>query len=133
MTNHRLLYRGALELPDSYMVLDGLSFTLAFDSTPSVPGERGDPAVTSTPSGKSELDPPENPLALALESMRGRPTLQFLGTTKIADVHVDGSFNANVSHPTTSLSPPPPMAVILQNRQAEDPDADSTEIHPPTF
>jgi len=78
------------------MVLDGLSFTLALDTVPSVPGERGNPAVTLTPSGKSKLDLLENPLALALESMRGRPTLQFLGTTKIADVHVDGSFNANV-------------------------------------
>ena len=96
MTSHRLLYRGALELPDSYMVLDGLSFTLALDAVPTAPGERGNPNVTSTPSGKSKLDLLENPLALALESMRGRPTLQFLGTTKIADVHVDGSFNANV-------------------------------------
>ena len=95
-TSHRLLYRGALELPDSYIVLDGLSFTLALDSVPSAPGERGYPNVTSTPSGKSKLDLLENPLALALESMRGRPTLQFLGTTKITDVHVDGSFNANV-------------------------------------
>ena len=96
MTSHRLLYRGALELPDSYMVLDGLSFTLALDSVPNAPGERGNSNVTSTPSGKSKLDLLENPLALALESMRGRPTLQFLGTTKIADVYVDGSFNANV-------------------------------------
>ena len=93
MTSHRLLYRGALELPDSYVVLDGLSFTLALDSVPSAPGN---PNVPSTPSGKSKLDLLENPLALALESMRGRPTLQFLGTTKITDVHVDGSFNANV-------------------------------------
>jgi hypothetical protein len=96
VVNHRLLYRGALELPDSYMVLDGLSFTLALDSTPSTYGERGNPAAASTPSSKSKLDLLENPLALALESMRGRPTLQFLGMTKIADVHVDGSFNANV-------------------------------------
>ena len=94
--NHRLLYRGALELPDSYMVLDGLSFTLALDSGLSVPGERGGSIVMSTPSGKSKLDLLENPLALALESMRGRPTLRFLGTAKIADVHVDGSFNATV-------------------------------------
>ena len=96
VTSHRLLYRGALELPDSYMVLDGLSFTLAFDSVQSISGERGNLTVTLTPSGKSKLNLLENPLALALESMRGRPTLQFLGTTKIADVHVDGSFNANV-------------------------------------
>ena len=95
-TAHRLLYRGALELPDSYMVLDGLSFTLALDSVPPVAGDQGNLNVTSTPSGKSKLDLLENPLALALESMRGRPTLQFLGTTKIADVHVDGSFNASV-------------------------------------
>lgn len=75
------------------MVLDGLSFTLTLSSSG---GEGGNSSVTSTPSGKSKLDLLENPLALALESMRGRPTLQFLGTTKIADVHVDGSFNANV-------------------------------------
>lgn len=78
------------------MVLDGLSFTLALDSVLSGSGEPGNPNVTSTPSGKSKLDLLENPLALALESMRGRPTLQFLGTTKITDVYVDGSFNANV-------------------------------------
>jgi hypothetical protein len=96
VTSHRLLYRGALELPDSYMVLDGLSFTLALDAVLSATGEGGNTTVTSTPSGKSKLELLENPLALALESMRGRPTLQFLGTTKIADVHVDGSFNANV-------------------------------------
>ena len=96
VVGHRLLYRGALELPDSYMVLDGLSFTLALDSEPSGLGERGNPTVTSTPSGKSKLDLLENPLALALESMRGRPTLQFLGMGNIADVHVDGSFSANV-------------------------------------
>ena len=96
VANHRLLYRGALELSDSYMVLDGLSFTLSLDTVPAVSGERWNPSVTSTPRGKSKLDLLENPLALALESMRGRPTLQFLGTTRIADVHVDGSFNANV-------------------------------------
>jgi len=105
MTNHRLLYRGALELPDSYMVLDGLSFTLTLDSVLSTSGERGNSTVTSTPSGKSKLDLLENPLALALESMRGRPTLRFLGTTRIADVHVDGSFNANVYiHPSSTLT-----------------------------
>ena len=90
-TSHRLLYRGALELPDSYMTLDGLSFTLSLG-----PVSSGNSTVTSTPSGKSNLDLLENPLALALESMRGRPTLQFLGETKISDVRVDGSFNANV-------------------------------------
>ncbi|KAF9647751.1 hypothetical protein BDM02DRAFT_2524128 [Thelephora ganbajun] len=96
VANHRLLYRGALELPDSYMVLDGLSFTLALDFVPSALGGQGNPTVTSTPSGKSKLGLLENPLALALESMRGRPTLQLLGTTRIEDVHIDGSFSANV-------------------------------------
>ncbi|CAL1712014.1 unnamed protein product [Somion occarium] len=79
---HRLLYRGALSLPDSYLLLDGLSFTT--DIT--------DSHVTSTPS-KRLL---ENPLALALESMRGRPNLHFLGTEKLSDVWLDTSRDVHV-------------------------------------
>jgi hypothetical protein len=84
-SNHRLLYRGALELPDSYLVLDGLSFTLLLGTK--------DGRAKSSPS----TDLLQNPLALALESMRGRPSLQFLGTAKVEDVFMDSSCHANVS------------------------------------
>lgn len=83
-SNHRLLYRGALELPDSYILLDGLSFTLQLGPKDNRP--------KSSPS----VDLLQNPLPLALESMRGRPSLQFLGTTKVKDVFVDPSCDANV-------------------------------------
>lgn len=59
-TPHRLLYRGSLTLPDSHLFLDGLTFTSA--------------------EHRSLL---ENPLALALESMRGRKTLRLLGTRRV--------------------------------------------------
>ena len=68
---HRLLYRGALSLPDSHLLLDGLSFcaTLADADAPA--------ALL------------HNPLALALESMRGRPSLRLVGTALLADVWLD--------------------------------------------
>jgi hypothetical protein len=69
-STHRLLYRGSLSLPDSYLLLDGLTFT----------GHAG--------KSTSLL---ENPLALALESMRGRPTLRFLGTMQLKEAWVDYS------------------------------------------
>ena len=69
----RLLYRGALCLPDSQLLLDGLSFV----------AETAHLAVNSP--SKSLL---ENPLALALESMRGR-NLYLLGTEKMAHVWLD--------------------------------------------
>ena len=72
---YRLLYRGALSLPDSHLLLDGLTFTVKLES----PSKH----VIS-----SLLD---NPLALALESMRGRPSLRFLGVIKLADVYMDDS------------------------------------------
>lgn len=62
---HRLLYRGALSLPDSHLLLDGLTFTARLDS----------------PSKNNQLL--QNPLALALESMRGRPSLRFTGVVKL--------------------------------------------------
>lgn len=65
--SRRLLYRGALSLPDSHLLLDGLTFT-------------GNASGTGSSSGMSLL---ENPLALALESMRGRPTLRFMGTREV--------------------------------------------------
>ncbi|KAH8103552.1 hypothetical protein BXZ70DRAFT_1062885 [Cristinia sonorae] len=75
---HRLLYRGSLALPDSHILLDGLSFTT-------------DIASTNSPSA-SLL---ENPLALALESMRGRP-LHFKGTEKLDAVWLDASIDIKV-------------------------------------
>ena len=65
--SRRLLYRGALSLPDSHLLLDGLTFT-------------GNAGGTGSGSGMSLF---ENPLALALESMRGRPTLRFMGMRKL--------------------------------------------------
>lgn len=70
-TQFRLLYRGALSLPDSHLLLDGLTFAARLD----------DPS-----SGHNLL---ENPLALALESMRGRPSLRWMGPTKLADLYMD--------------------------------------------
>lgn len=67
--SRRLLYRGALCLPDSHILLDGLTFT-------------GNTAGNGSGSG-SGMSLLENPLALALESMRGRPTLRFMGTRKV--------------------------------------------------
>ena len=73
--SYRLLYRGALSLPDSLLLLDGLTFAARLDS----------------PSKQSTFHLLENPLALALESMRGRPTLRHLGTVNLNDVYLDES------------------------------------------
>lgn len=71
----RLLYRGSLSLPDSHLLLDGLTFAARLDATTSNAG----------------INLLQNPLALALESMRGRPTLRFMGVTKLKDVWMDES------------------------------------------
>ncbi|KAF5355131.1 hypothetical protein D9756_005564 [Leucocoprinus leucothites] len=84
--NYRLLYRGALSLPDSYLLLDGLTFSARLES----------------PMKHHLL---ENPLALALESMRGRQSLRFLGTVKLSDVWLDESGNVEMDiHPRATLS-----------------------------
>ncbi|TRM63978.1 hypothetical protein BD626DRAFT_493394 [Schizophyllum amplum] len=70
---YRLLYRGALSLPDSHLLLDGLTFSACLD----------------TPAAGHDLL--ENPLALALESMRGRPSLRFMGTIPLKDIYIDHS------------------------------------------
>ncbi len=76
---HRLLYRGALSLPDSHLLLDGLSF------------------IAETRVGYSpSVNLLSNPLALALESMRGRPSLHLLGTEKLEDVWLDTKNTVNV-------------------------------------
>lgn len=69
--SHRLLFRGALSVPDSRLLLEGLSFTTPIDNTRS-PG----------------INLLKNPLALALESMRGR-TLALSGITKVNVVQLD--------------------------------------------
>lgn len=70
----RLLYRGGLSLPDSHIILDGLTFY----------------APHNSPS-KVRDDLLGNPLALALETMRGRPTLRLMGTLKLNAIWVDSS------------------------------------------
>jgi len=67
---HRLLYRGALSLPDSNLILDGITFSAFLDAEHKL------------------LD---NPLALALESMRKRPALRFLGTANLQEIYMDSS------------------------------------------
>jgi hypothetical protein len=76
--SHRLLYRGALSLPDSHIVLDGITF------------------MVSAPEGGGVglMELLENPLALALESMRGRPSVRMLGEARLdamQDVWLDES------------------------------------------
>jgi hypothetical protein len=87
-TTHRLLYRGALSLPDSHLLLDGLTFAARLDHSSS---------------GHNLL---ENPLALALESMRGRPSLRLLGPTKLKDIWMDESGGITMSG-VISLHPLP--------------------------
>ena len=70
-SNARLLYRGALSLPDSHLLLDGLTF-FAFTH-------------------RAGLNLLQNPLALALESMRGRQSLSFIGLQKLEDIWMDHS------------------------------------------
>ncbi|TFK50807.1 hypothetical protein OE88DRAFT_1735556 [Heliocybe sulcata] len=85
---YRLLYKGALSLPDSHLTLDGLAFLLR----------------RSTTAERLEL---ENPLALALESLRGRPTLHFLGTARVRELWLDESASGDVVmyiHPDSFLT-----------------------------
>ncbi|KAJ7503183.1 hypothetical protein B0H11DRAFT_2223268 [Mycena galericulata] len=86
-SHFRLLYRGALSLPDSHLLLDGLTFAARLDNT--------------SPGHKLL----QNPLALALESMRGRPSLRWMGPTKLADIYMDeaGEITMDV-HPDATLT-----------------------------
>jgi hypothetical protein len=59
-----------LSLPDSELLLDGLTFFAKVDSD------------------KMWVD---NPLTLAFESMRGRPSILFMGTVKLEEVEMDVS------------------------------------------
>ncbi|KAI3608499.1 hypothetical protein WG66_000869 [Moniliophthora roreri] len=83
-STYRLLYRGALSLPDSHLYLDGITFSARLDA------------------GHNLF---ENPLALALESMRGRPALRFMGVTSMKDIHIDDSGGILMDiHPEATLS-----------------------------
>ncbi len=66
-TTPRLLYRGALSLPDSHLLLDGLTFTIDLP----------------TDDHQASLKLLETPLPLALESMRGRPSLSLMGIERL--------------------------------------------------
>jgi hypothetical protein len=69
-SSSRLLYRGSLSLPDSYILLDGLTFSANL---------------------LANKDLLHNPLALALESMRGRPSLRLKGTESLKNICIDSS------------------------------------------
>ncbi|TDL18049.1 hypothetical protein BD410DRAFT_843189 [Rickenella mellea] len=85
----RLLYRGSLSLPDSNLLLDGLTFTT--DLPPDDP--------------QASLKLLESPLPLALESMRGRPSLTFIGVARMGDVFCDYGDGVNLHvHPRSILT-----------------------------
>ncbi|KAJ7603951.1 hypothetical protein DFH06DRAFT_1068872 [Mycena polygramma] len=86
-TQSRLLYRGALSLPDSHLLLDGLTFAARLDHS----------AHTNNLL--------ENPLALALESMRKRPSLRWMGPVKLANTYMDetGGISMDI-HPNATLT-----------------------------
>ncbi|KZT72438.1 hypothetical protein DAEQUDRAFT_749495 [Daedalea quercina L-15889] len=96
-STHRLLYRGALSLPDSNMVLDGLSFTASLGAS----------ALAASQLNDSNFDLFNHPLALALESMRGRPTLHLVGAVEMDKLWVDEKSSGVVQldvHPKATLS-----------------------------
>ncbi|KAG2136482.1 uncharacterized protein EDB93DRAFT_1303088 [Suillus bovinus] len=83
-SSSRLLYRGSLSLPDSYIFLDGLTFS------------------ANLVANKDLL---HNPLALALESMRGRPSLRLKGTESLNHICIDPSDDVCMDiHPSATLS-----------------------------
>ncbi|KAH7883318.1 hypothetical protein F5I97DRAFT_225706 [Phlebopus sp. FC_14] len=105
-SSYRLLYRGALSLPDSYMLLDGLTFSARLPShiaSTSYDSPSHMLAVSQADSFARELM--NNPLALALESMRGRPSLRFKGTVRLQDVWLDEEGDVCMDiHPFSTLS-----------------------------
>ena len=70
---HRLLYRGSLSLPDSHLLLDGLSFSVKIRDN-----GHDSPALLN------------NHFALTLESMRGL-SLHLLDTAQVKDTWIDPS------------------------------------------
>ncbi|PPQ85103.1 hypothetical protein CVT26_005419, partial [Gymnopilus dilepis] len=108
---YRLLYRGAISLPDSLLLLDGLTFAARLGSgSPSKSGGATNSNGASTSSSSNNAAAAtfqllDNPLALALESMRGRPTLRFVGVVKLQDVFLDESGGVEMDiHPAAVLS-----------------------------
>ncbi|KAH9915873.1 uncharacterized protein B0H18DRAFT_1124556 [Fomitopsis serialis] len=96
-STHRLLYRGALSLPESHMVLDGLSFTAPL----------GTSALAASKLNDVNFDLFNHPLALALESMRGRPSLHLVGAVEMRKLWVDEKSSGVVQldiHPKATLS-----------------------------
>ncbi|KAI0718807.1 hypothetical protein C8T65DRAFT_570167 [Cerioporus squamosus] len=83
---HRLLYRGSLSLPDSHLLLDGLSFSVKLGDV------HGSPALLN------------NTLALTLESLRGLP-LHLIGPAKVRETWIDPPGDINVDiHPDAALT-----------------------------
>jgi hypothetical protein len=78
--SHRLLFRGSLSIPSSTLLLEGLTFTVP---------------LRSADSTKAPMNLLENPLALALESMRGR-ALALSGTVRLDSVYLDKSTEVSV-------------------------------------
>lgn len=85
--SYRLLYRGALSLPDSHILLDGLTFSARLPGTTKQSLYDSPSNLQSSDSLTRDLI--HNPLALALESMRGRPSLRFRGTVRLKDIWMD--------------------------------------------
>jgi hypothetical protein len=76
--SHRLLFRGSLSVPHSRLLLEGVSFTVPIDNARS-------PGVHLL----------QNPLALTLESMRGR-SLSLSGISRVDSVHLDKTAEVDV-------------------------------------
>ena len=85
---YRLLYRGALSLPDSYLQLDGIAFSARLPNR-HVSTLQDSPSCSLSRADSSAKELMYNPLALALESMRGRQSLRFKGTVCLQDVWMD--------------------------------------------
>ncbi|KAI6009879.1 hypothetical protein EDC04DRAFT_2906421 [Pisolithus marmoratus] len=101
-SSYRQLYRGALSLPDSYILLDGLTFSAKLPVN--VPSSPYDSPSTSQLSDALARDLIHNPLALALESMRGRPSLRFRGTVRLKDIWMDEAGEGHTSFSNTQQS-----------------------------
>ncbi|KAM6502729.1 hypothetical protein JOM56_002706 [Amanita muscaria] len=98
-SSHRLLYRGALCLPDSHLTLDGITFCARIDTTSEIRSS------SHTPNSNNDNSLLENPLALALETMRGRPTLRFMSTVKLSSIWMDESGGILMDiHPNATLT-----------------------------
>lgn len=85
---YRLLYRGALSLPDSYLQLDGIAFSARLPNR-QLSAVQDSPSCSLSRSESAARELMYNPLALALESMRGRQSLRFKGTVCLQDVWMD--------------------------------------------